>query len=296
MPQTLLSLPPAVAAFWRENSGNLPSSFPQALRTPGVFCGNDPEDRKLGSGGGTVNLLHQAWRADNARTPIPFSRWLRADKRLVLHAGGQSRRLPGYAAAGKAFLPLPLREGLPFARFQQTLCDLQVPLYLETLDEAGPGAAVLIASGDVWLDFDSTSIPSLSADFTGVVLAQLDPGEFQRLVQLVQPFELLVQLEQAAIPQAVVAFFLVERLQQGLQLPHRKRTGVHFQVEDASMHRHPHRDLRRRGLQIAERIGQVDFALGHQRRDALFNLNLICKSTNTHCFHILLHYQSDSRS
>ena len=36
-----------------------------------------------------------------------------------------------------------------------------------------------------------------------VVLAQLDPGEFQRLVQLVQPFELLVQLEQAAIPQAV---------------------------------------------------------------------------------------------
>lgn len=168
MPQTLLSLPPAVAAFWRENSGNLPSSFPQALRTPGVFCGNDPEDRKLGSGGGTVNLLHQAWRADNARTPIPFSRWLRADKRLVLHAGGQSRRLPGYAAAGKAFLPLPLREGLPFARFQQTLCDLQVPLYLETLDEAGPGAAVLIASGDVWLDFDSTSIPSLSADFTGV--------------------------------------------------------------------------------------------------------------------------------
>ena len=49
-----------------------------------------------------------------------------------------------------------------------------------------------------------------------VVLTQLDPGEFQRLVQLVQPFELLVQLEQAAIPQAVVAFFLVERLQQGL--------------------------------------------------------------------------------
>ena len=102
-----------------------------------------------------------------------------------------------------------------------------------------------------------------------VVLAQLDPGEFQRLVQLVQPFELLVQLEQAAIPQAVVAFFLVERLQQGLQLPHRERTGVHFQVEDASMHRYPHRDLRRRGLQIAERIGQVDFALIHQHRDTL---------------------------
>ena len=104
----------------------------------------------------------------------------------------------------------------------------------------------------------------------GVAVFQLCIRKFQRIVQLVQPFQTVVQPQQAAVPQAVVALFLVQGLQQLFQLAHREFAGVHFQIQHAAVHRDPHRDAGRRCLQIAEGIGQVDFALGHQRRDALF--------------------------
>ena len=103
----------------------------------------------------------------------------------------------------------------------------------------------------------------------GVGLAQFGPGKLQRLVQLVQHLHGIVQPEQTAIAQAVVALFLVERSQQGFQLPHRELPRVHLQVEHAAVHRHPHRDLRRCGLHTAEGIGQVDLALSQQGRNAL---------------------------
>ena len=94
----------------------------------------------------------------------------------------------------------------------------------------------------------------------GVGLAQLGPGKLQCLVQLVQHLHGIVQPEQTAIAQAVVALFLVERSQQGFQLSHRELPRVHLKVEHAAVHRHPHRNLRRCGLHTAEGIGQVDLA------------------------------------
>ena len=61
-----------------------------------------------------------------------------------------------------------------------------------------------------------------------VVPAQLRARKFQRLVQFVQPFKVIVQLQQPSVPQAVIPLFLVERLQQGFQLPHRELAGVHL--------------------------------------------------------------------
>ena len=81
-----------------------------------------------------------------------------------------------------------------------------------------------------------------------VAVLQLCAGKLQRVVQLVQPFQTVVQPQQTAVPQAVVAFFLVQRLQKFPQLLHRERAGVHFQVQHAAVHRHPHRDLGRGGL------------------------------------------------
>ena len=43
---------------------------------------------------------------------------------------------------------------------------------------------------------------------------ELCAGQLQRFVQLVQPFQIVVQPQQAAVAQAVVAFFLVQGLQQ----------------------------------------------------------------------------------
>ena len=104
----------------------------------------------------------------------------------------------------------------------------------------------------------------------GVAVFQLGTGKLQRIVQLVQPFQTVVQPQKAAVPQAVVALFLVQGAQQVLQLTHRELAGVHLQVQHAAVHRHAHRDARRRGLQIAKSIGQVHFTLGQQCRDAFF--------------------------
>ena len=105
---------------------------------------------------------------------------------------------------------------------------------------------------------------------SGVAVLQLCAGKFQCVVQLVQPFQTVVQPQQTAVPQAVVALFLVQGLQKLPQLLHREGAGVHFQVQHAAVHRHPYRNFRRGGLQVAEGIGLVHLAHGQQGGNALF--------------------------
>ncbi len=115
-----------------------------------------------------MHLLVEAWRAAKKDLKIPFFKWLESTQKLVLHAGGESRRLPAYAAIGKAFLPIPASAGIEPLRFDQRLIDLQVPAYEQVLQEAGPQSAVMVASGDVWLEFDPLVIPNVRADITGI--------------------------------------------------------------------------------------------------------------------------------
>lgn len=62
--------------------------------------------------GGTAWLLdacRREWAPDST-----LGEWLGREKRILLHAGGQSRRLPGYAPSGKVLTPvscIPLGEG-----------------------------------------------------------------------------------------------------------------------------------------------------------------------------------------
>ena len=63
-----------------------------------------------------------------------FADWLGREKRLLLHAGGQSRRLPAYAASGKSLTPIPVFRWARGQRIDQTLLDLQVPLYEKMLE------------------------------------------------------------------------------------------------------------------------------------------------------------------
>ena len=83
---------------------------------------------------------------------------------------------------------------------------------------------------------------------SGMAVLQLCAGKFQCVVQLVQPFQTVVQPQQTAVPQAVIALFLVQGLQKLPQFLHRERAGVHFQVQHAAVHRHPYRNFRRDGL------------------------------------------------
>jgi len=138
--QVLLSLPPAMAGVFAEVGGK---------PYPGWFAGCDPEGVRLGSGGGLVRLLYQSWVAGGR--PETFEEWLAAFPKLAVLAGGQSRRLPAYAASGKILTPMPALRWETGQRIDGTLLDFMLPEYLRVL-EAGR-YPVMVSSGDVVLRF-----------------------------------------------------------------------------------------------------------------------------------------------
>ena len=115
-----------------------------------AFATHDPAQAQLGSGGGTAHVLHEAWKhAGQGRSN--FSDWIDDGEKIVLHGGGESRRLPAYAAIGKLFIPIPVLRWSRGQRLGQTLLDLNEPFLREAFSQAGKSARVMIASGDVLL-------------------------------------------------------------------------------------------------------------------------------------------------
>ncbi len=157
----LLSLPPNLVENFHEITGYKRDEW---------FCTNDPIGKKLGSGGGTTWLLHQAYLesckesaecvsvekgksqiSDSMALSSQFQEWLASEKRLLLHAGGQGRRLPAYSPSGKILMPLPVFRWERGQRLSQDLLSLQVPFYEHLLKEAPEGLHTMIVSGDVYI-------------------------------------------------------------------------------------------------------------------------------------------------
>ena len=113
------------------------------------FCTADPSGIKVGSGGGTAWLLEDCWKEEGRLKE--FGEWLQKEKRILLHAGGQSRRLPGYAPSGKILTPIPVFRWERGQRLAQNLLELQLPLYRKIMDKAPDRLHTLIASGDVYI-------------------------------------------------------------------------------------------------------------------------------------------------
>ena len=126
----LLSLPPNLVGCFHDVTGLSRDEF---------FCTNDPVGHKLGSGGGTTWLLQQA------------REWLNGERCIVLHAGGQSRRLPSYAPSGKILTPIPVFRWERGQRLSQSLLDLQLPLYERMMEQAPKRLTTMIVSGDVYI-------------------------------------------------------------------------------------------------------------------------------------------------
>ena len=144
----LLSLPPNLVGCFHEITGYNRDEW---------FCTHDPIGRKLGSGGGSAWLL-QACYEEGGRTKEEgerrkdegaFDAWLASEKRILIHAGGQSRRLPAYAPSGKILIPIPVFRWERGQRLSQDLLSLQVPLYERIMQAAPDSLHTMIVSGDV---------------------------------------------------------------------------------------------------------------------------------------------------
>lgn len=151
--QKLLSVPSNLVDYFYEL---------EQVSTDEWFCTSDPAGSKLGSGGGTTWLLESCYR--NKGNNLSFDEWLRSDKRILLHAGGQSRRLPGYAPSGKILTPIPVFRWERGQKLNQNLLSLQLPLYERILSQAPQSLHTLIASGDVYIRSDKPLQPIPEAD------------------------------------------------------------------------------------------------------------------------------------
>jgi galactokinase/mevalonate kinase-like predicted kinase len=133
---------------------------------PQWFAACDPPGSPLGSGGGTAHLLAQAWR--QTAPGQSFDHWLKQNRKLILHAGGQSRRLPAYAPVGKLLMPIPVIRWARGQRLDQSLLDLQLPDYERVLAHAPPASVAMITSGDVLLRFARELPPFPDVDVLGL--------------------------------------------------------------------------------------------------------------------------------
>ena len=120
----------------------------------------DWDGRRIGSGGSTLQCLGEVLRresppgedpSDGRRAEAILSR-LRI---LIVHAGGDSRRLPAYSPCGKIFIPLP---GGPRSGMGSTLFDRLVPDFLGLPAGARGAGQVVIAAGDALIRFDPAAV------------------------------------------------------------------------------------------------------------------------------------------
>ncbi len=141
---------------YRRTAGYLPEGTKYAVLA-------DPEGKRVGSGGATLNVLRYL-REDGCGS---FS----GKRILVIHSGGDSKRIPQYSICGKIFSPVP-RE-LPDGR-NSTLFD---EFMISMAGVAGRlKEGMLVLSGDVLLLFNPLQI-----DFTFSGAAALSIKEPVRL-------------------------------------------------------------------------------------------------------------------
>ena len=133
----LLSLPPNLVGSFHEVTG---------LSRDEYFCTHDPIGHRLGSGGGTTWLLQACCQAEYGED---IDHWLSKEKRILIHAGGQSKRLPSYAVSGKVLMPIPVFRWERGQRLSQDLLSLQLPLYEKMMAMVPDTIHTMVVSGDV---------------------------------------------------------------------------------------------------------------------------------------------------
>jgi fucokinase len=139
----------------------------------------DWEGKRVGSGGSTVCCLAQVIDREREHPTVPehsLEDVLRPLRILIVHAGGDSRRLPAYGPCGKIFVPVP--ASVP-GKLPATLFDLLVPDLLNLPQGAAGCGQVVVAAGDALMRFDASN---LRLDLPGITMlgCSAEPAEASR--------------------------------------------------------------------------------------------------------------------
>lgn len=119
----------------------------RGVLAPEIAVVPDPGGRRVGSLGSTVEVLRRIGGVASRRV-------------LVCHSGGDSKRLPAYAAIGKAFVPVPDGRGGFVSLFERIVANMQ-SLRL-------PREGMLVVCGDVAPEFDFAACAFSRKGVTGI--------------------------------------------------------------------------------------------------------------------------------
>lgn len=149
----------------REERGRIPGNT-RYLVVP------DLRDQRIGSGGATINALHAlatdvlfANRSEASASPLVD--WWSGQRVLMIHSGGDSRRLPQYSLSGKLFSALPVKT--PWGE-ASTVLDEMLALSTGWVEKLPSG--LVVGSGDVLLTFDAGDLDWDRPGVCGVAMRQ----------------------------------------------------------------------------------------------------------------------------
>lgn len=121
---------------------------------------SDPDGKRVGSGGATLNVLR--YIAEQEHTSD-----FKKIRILVIHSGGDSKRIPQYSACGKLFSPVPrqLPDGRNSTLFDEFIINMSgVPARIQE--------GMLVLSGDVLLLFNPLQIDTQFSGAAAISMKQ----------------------------------------------------------------------------------------------------------------------------
>jgi len=145
---------------WRREQNKIPAGVPY-LVVP------DPEDRRIGSGGATLQGLRALAQECIPSSSRILQQWWTGQRVFMIHSGGDSRRLPQQSLSGKLFSAVPLTTpwGEPSTVFDEMLsCSTS---WVENMP-----SGLLVAAGDVILIFDARTMDLSRPGVSGVAIRQ----------------------------------------------------------------------------------------------------------------------------
>jgi len=128
----------------------------------------DVGDRRIGTAGATLNALRSYAGLRLPDLPVgSLQQWWERERVLIIHSGGDSRRLPEYSLAGKLFTPLPVKS--PWGEIS-TVFDETMALSTGWVSRLRSG--LVVASGDVVLTFPPELLEWEREGVCGVAIRQ----------------------------------------------------------------------------------------------------------------------------
>jgi galactokinase/mevalonate kinase-like predicted kinase len=161
----------------------------------------DPPSGRIGTGGSTLWALHRLLETRGGDRGA----FLGSQRILLIHAGGESRRLPCYAPEGKLFSPLPIASS---ALLPPVVLDVQLGLFFKYPWRRGE---IVVSSGDAVIDFDPTSVPEERGPVYGFAKpASLEQGSRHGVFRFDQRRERVLDYFQKAPAEVLAREALIE--------------------------------------------------------------------------------------